>query len=245
MINARHSLLRIALKLAESNLHSMALLIVSPSDQGKTDTLRLFSQNNDGVWVVPAASTSRLTEYFRQRRNILMIALDEPYDWISTDYKNAAMMCKHILEGTIKAPRSTVFSTSVDLNKQSCTAVILTCNDIQYDTVRRNIAGCGLLERAITVMIQNSNPDTLDYIDEFYRANRFEDIQFKNGFSFCMREIGAGEKKYIDRHFAGYARRTVQWIARTTPAGTFNDLKPYLVSGLNNDFIEEEIQFEV
>jgi len=243
MINVRYSLLKIALALAEKDLHSLSLLVVSPSDHGKTDTLRLFSQSHDGVWIVPPTSQTRMVEFFKQRRNITLIAVDEPYDWTSNDYRNVAMTCKHVIEGTIKAPRSNTFSTSVDMTKPRATGIVLTCNDLQYDTVRRALGGCGLLERSLTVMCQNSNPETQDYIENFYRRTKRSEISFKDTFNLVTREVPAADKKFIDRYFTGYTRRSVQWICRITPAETFNGLKPYLLSGMNNEFIEEEIVF--
>lgn len=244
MINARHALMKIALELAEKNLHSLSLLIVSPSDHGKTDTLRLFAQEHDGVWMVRPASASRIVDDFRRLRNIAMVAIDEPYDWIAADYKNAAMLCKHIIEGKIKAPRSTVYTTSVDMTKPAATAVVLLCNDVQYDIVRRSLGGCGLLERSLTIMVQNSNPDTQDYIEDYYRSHPFDTFHHRSEFTFCQRDPTPEEKQFIDRHFNGYVRRSMMWIARVTPEKVFANLKPYLVSGLNGEFVEEEIEFE-
>lgn len=243
MQNVRYNLLRIALELAEKNLHSLSLLIVSPSDHGKTDTLQIFSRKYEGVWVVPPVSGSRMVEFFKQRRNITMIAVDEPYDWTSNDYRSVAMTCKHVIEGTIKAPRSNVFTTSIDMTKPRSTGIIFICNDQQYDTVRRALTGCGLLERSITIMCQNANPITQDYIESEYRTHGRNKLEFTDTFPIIYREISEAEKKYIDRYFSGYVRRSVQWIARTTSPEIFHELKPYLTSGIESEFVEEEIQF--
>lgn len=237
--------MRLGLELAEKNLHSLALLIVSPSDQGKTDTLEIFAKDYEGVWVVPPSSESRMVDFFRQRRNITMIAVDEPYDWSGENYVKVAMMCKHIIEGKIQAPRSTVFVTGVNMAKSTETALVFLCNDQQYDRVRRSLAGCGLLERSITIMTQHSSFDTLDYIDRVYREKSFDDIHFTTtDVTYCTRDPSKKEQQFIDKYFTGYPRKSAMWIARTVPGKIFEELKPYLVSGIENRFVEESITFQ-
>lgn len=240
--NVRYNLMRTALELAERNLHSLSLLIVSPSNQGKTDTVDIFSKEFDGVWVVQAQSESRMADEFERRRNITMIIVDEPYDWEAQNYKSVAMMCKHILSGKVGAPRSTVYVTGITSKKKTKTAIVLMCNKKQYDTVRRSLAGCGLLERTVTIMTQHSSFETLDYINEFYDTH--DDIQFENEYLFCTREITKDEKRFIDKYFTGYPRESVMWIAKTTPPEIFEELKPFLTSEANARFEEEQILFK-
>jgi len=242
--NIRFNLMRTALALADKNLHSLALLLVSPSAQGKTDTLEIFAKDHDGVWAPPATSVSRLTEQFEERRNITMIAIDEPYDWQSMDYQAAAMMCKHVLTGKIKPPRSTLFTTATIMAKATETAVVFFCNRKQYDKVRRALAGCGLLERSLTILTQHTSFDTMDYIERAYKEQSTNSLHFMEEYQFVTRDITESEQRFIDKNFSDYQRRSVMWIARVTPVEIFEQLKPYLMSGLTYTYVEEQIKFE-
>lgn len=236
--------MRTALELADKNLHSLALLLVSPSAQGKTDTLEIFVKDHDGVWAPPATSVSRITEQFEERRNITMIAIDEPYDWLSADYLSVAMMCKHVLTGKIKPPRSTLFTTATTMTKSTETAVVFFCNRNQYDKVRRSLAGCGLLERTLTILTQHTSFDTMDYIEHAYKEHSTNGLHFTEEYRFCTRDITETEQKFINKNFSDYRRKSVMWIARITPEEIFEELKPYLMSGYTNTYIEEQIKFE-
>jgi hypothetical protein len=234
--------MRTALELAEKNLHSLSLLIVSPSDQGKTDTLDIFAEGYEGVWVVPPSSESRITELFEERRNITIIAIDEPYDWDATNYRSAAMMCKHVLSGKIGAPRSTLYVTGVVSRKRTKTGIILLCNKKQYDGVRRALAGCGLLERTLTVLTQQSTFETMDYIRNYYASHN--NIEFEVEYQFCMRDITKQEQQFINKYFSDYARDSVTWIAKITPERVFDELKPFLISASKSRYEEEQILFK-
>jgi hypothetical protein len=220
----------------------MSVLIVSPSDQGKTETIEIFAQQHDGVWLVPPSSETRVHQMFKMHRNITLIAIDEPYDWISKDYVAAAMMCKHILTGKITAPRTNYFVTGIAQKKVTKTGVIMLCNDNQFDKVRMSLFGCGLLERTLIVLTQHSSFDTMDYIRNHYRSH--DKVEFVDEYQFCMRDVTQNERKFIDGIFTGHLRDTLTWIAKITPEKVFAELKPYLKSESDAAYVEETILFK-
>jgi hypothetical protein len=221
---------------------------VSPSDQGKTDTVKIFvtSKEHTGTWIITPCTESRLIEEFEDRSNVVMVVIDEPDDWTDKrDYKNAAMMCKHLMTGEIRAPRSNYFTTSVSLEKETKTAISLMCNKKQFDYVRTTIARTGLLDRSIVVRTHQNALDTTDYVRRHYeKAGGVDKIRFNPGYDFITRNITREEQEYADRNFIGTPRETVIAIARITPEETFCDLMPYLLSGKMSRYVEEQIEFK-
>ena len=245
-INVRYNLMRTQYELALKNLCSTSMLYVSDSDQGKTDTVRIFSKDNTGVWLVTPSSEQRLIEEFEERSNTIAIVIDEPDDWTDKkDYKNAAMMCKHLTTGEIRAPRSNYFTTSISEEKKTETAIILMCNKKQYDYIRLAITRTGLLKRSIIIRTHQNSLETNDYVRGVYKKYGGRDnISFADEYSFIARNpITKKEQFFADVNFKGMARETVLEMARITPEDKFAELMPYLESDKKGRYIEETVKF--
>lgn len=237
--------MRTQYELALTNRCSTSILYVSDSDQGKTDTVRIFSRDNTGIWLVNPCSEQRLTEEFDERSNTIAIILDEPDDWTDKkDYKNAAMMCKHLTTGEIRAPRSNYFTTSISEEKETETAIILMCNKKQYDYIRLAIARTGLLKRTIVVRTHQSSLETNDYVREFYRTHHGRNnISFADEYLFISRQVTKREQFFADVNFKGMTRETILEIAKITPEDKFAELMPYLESDKKSRYVEETVKF--
>ena len=243
MTNERIKIMLTCHDLALKNLRSSCIIFISDSGMGKSETVRLFGKMKDGVWLIPSASESDIVDKFKKHRNIISFVLDEPFDWNTRDYFRVAMMLKHILEHKIQPPRSTIFRDGSPLPKENESAIFVFCNEEQYNTIKKSLAGTGLLERAIVVKTTH----TLDEHDRI--ENHYEKVGKNNvcygldGFSTISRDLDADEKKWVQTYFSGFRGRTAMWIAKSLSKDEFERIKPFLVSDLEGCYVRESIEF--
>ncbi len=247
MSNERYKLMCICHYIAEHGYHNPILIIVSPSDQGKTDTIDIFLRDNENVYVIPGATETKQFMLLKERyKNTITWVLDEPDDWELKDLKKILMTLKHIGTGKLKPARATSFGQNP--SSTICSACIILCNDEQIKTMHYILQKTGLLKRALIIMSEQ-NTNTINYVCDHYRQMGCKSgvklPKFKN--NMVLKDSGSitpAHQKWINKNFEGFKKSTVEWICRLVTAFQFEEFKPFLLSYYNYEMINEKIEFK-
>lgn len=246
MSNERYKLMSLAYYMAEHGLHSPILIIVTPSDKGKTDTLEILLRDFEGVYIIPSATESKQTSLLRQRKNTIAFVLDEPDDWETKDLRKALMTLKHIATGKLKPSRATSFGQGISLS--ICSACIICCNDEQFSPLQYILGKTGLLSRALIIMT-NQSPTTINYVQDHYDKYGCKSgvklPVFKKDMEIQEDDLPvADQEKWINTYFEGFRKNTVRWICRLVTRKQFEEFKPFLKSYYDYTLVDECIEFE-
>lgn len=237
--------------LAKKNYISGALLVIKPSDTGKTDTVEIFKYVTNAL-VIPSTSESASRKQIQDKLGVKCYMLDEPYDWEKMDYFKFVMALKHVIEGNYQGARGTLFNQNTPIPKFHDSEVILFSNDKQLKKVVAAIEGTGFVERCITIRSIH-DPETVRYITDFYEThslgrNKRKLPMFKIGFDFIdppKKEVPQEILDFIDTNFSyGHQRKTVRWMYRVMPDDVFNSIKKLLKTNMIEEYAIEKIEFD-
>ncbi len=239
----------LAYRMAERGYHNPLLIMVSPSDCGKTDTLDMFSRDFDGIFLIPSSTETKQISLLKQRPGTITWVLDEPDDWNEKDLKRILMVLKHIATGKLKPARATSYGH--DVSRSICSAVIICCNDEQLKSNYYAFQKTGLLARALVIM-SDQDAITKNYVHDYYKSHKCKSglklpVFKKNMLIHELEDemiLIPDAKKWINRYFSGFVKDTVEWICMMTTEQQFNEFKPFLKSHYDYDLINERIEFE-
>lgn len=246
MSNERYKLMSLAYYIAEHEYHSPILIIITPSDKGKTDTIDIFLRDFDGVYIIPSATESKQTSLLKERMNTIAIVLDEPDDWEIKDLRKALMTLKHIATGKLKPARATSFGQGISL--PICSACIICCNDEQFKSLQYVLEKTGLLSRALIIMTDQSST-TVNYVHDYYKKygcrSGMKLPVFKKNLEIIEGDhVTLDQEKWISKYFKGFRKDTVEWICKLVSRQQFEEFKPFLKSYYDYMLVDETIEFE-
>jgi len=241
MTNERYRLLKIGDYISQTYGHNPALVIASPNERGKTDTIRIFLKENNTSAILPPASPSGLFDFFNERTYLTTVIIDDPSNWRSNDFITAIQFFKNVTSGVIDMPRKTKFQSIPSYIARMQVAIF--CSIEQYNQIRGTLKLTGFNERAITIFTDH-DLETKEYIFNIYS-------KYKNGtlpefVDFCIieREIDETEVNWIYRQFSGHKRKTVLLYAKLMTKDEFEELKPFLLSYKDMNVKNEKIKFK-
>lgn len=241
MANERYRICTTAAVIAERNLGRPSFIFVSPSDQGKTDTVRMLLRDIKTAYAIPPSSPTELGDWLNDRAEIsTLLILDDPSDWYSTDLSTAISFMKGLQTGVIRSPRSTRFNISIPIRDNIAT--VLFCNQRQFDAIRIMADSIGFLPRAVLVYSKH-NPETRLEISDFYRNHTITNDNpphLKANFRF---RYDTNHDTNLDE-FKGTQRETVETFARIVPECHIKEFVPFFRSGLRRQYVDEQIEFE-
>lgn len=242
MANERYRICTTAGIIAERNLGRPSFIFVSPSDQGKTDTVRMLLRDIKTAYAIPPSSPTELGDWLSDRADIsTLLILDDPSDWYGKDFISALSFMKGLQTGVIRSPRSTRFCISVPVRDNIAT--VLFCNQRQFDSIRILADSIGFLPRAILIYSKH-DPETRHNISCFYRDNQITNntppklkVDLRHEYKINTNHINLDE-------FKGTQRDTAEIFSRVLPEQDFKDIIPFFRSGLRRQYVDEKIEFE-
>lgn len=242
MANERYRICTTAGIIAERNLGRPSFIFVSPSDQGKTDTVRMLLRDIKTAYAIPPSSPTELGDWLNDRADIsTLLILDDPSDWFSKDFATAISFMKGLQTGVIRSPRSTRFNISVPVRDNIST--VLFCNQRQFDAIRMMADTIGYLPRAVLIYSKH-DPETRLNISDFYRDHNITNEKppkLKVNLQFQYRT----NTNHINLdEFKGSQRETAEIFSRILPESDFNEILPFFRSGLRRQYVDEKIEFE-
>jgi hypothetical protein len=243
MANERYRICTTAGIIAERNLGRPSFIFVSPSDQGKTDTVRMLLRDIKTAYAIPPSSPTELGDWLNDRADIsTLLILDDPSDWYSKDFASALSFMKGLQTGVIRSPRSTRFNISVPVRDNIAT--VLFCNQRQFDSIRIMADSIGFLPRAILIYSKH-DPETRLDISDFYREHNITNDKpprLKTNMRF---EYKTNTNNANLDEFKGSQRETAEIYCRILPESDFTEMIPFFRSGLRRQYVDEKIEFEV
>jgi hypothetical protein len=237
-MNERYRLLKIGDYISQNYNVNPALIVVSPNERGKTDTIRIFLRECDTAAILPPSSPTGLLDFFNERAALTTVIIDDPSNWLTHDFRNAIQFFKNITTGYIDIPRKTKFQNipSFIANMQ----VALFCSVEQYNDIRATLKITGFYERAINLFTDH-DLETKEYIFNVYKKNNLP--EFVN-FEIKEREITNEEIEWIQKQFGGHRRKIVTLYAKLMSETEFQELKPFLLSYKDMRIVNEKIKFK-
>lgn len=237
-MNERYRLMCIGDYISQRYNHNPALILVSPSDRGKSDTVDIFIEEHDTAALLPPSSPTGLIDFIDERSNLTTLILDDPSNWGSSDFFNAIQFFKGITKGKVEIARRTKFQLRPAYMASMQTVVF--ANIEQYNATRAVFKTTGYGMRANTVFTDH-NSETKEYIFNIYEKHnlpRFEDVKIID------RKRTENEDKWIAHHYGGHKRKTIQFYACCMSEEDFEIIKPFLLSEKNMATVYETIQFK-
>ena len=239
-MNERYRLLKLNDYISQHYKHNPALIIVTPSDRGKTDTIRIFTNEIDTAMVLPPSSPTGLIDFFDEHQEATTIILDDPSNWGSQDLFVAVQFLKSLTTGFIDIPRKTKFQNVPKYAAEMATALF--CNIDQYNAIRGVLKMTGFNTRALSVFT-NHTKETGDYIFAVYenlngKLPHFADFKIDS-----KRDLLNEEEEWIRIHFRSHRRSTVNLYSKMLSHEDFDALKPFLLSYKTMQTVFENIEF--
>ena len=240
-MNERYRLLTINDYISQHYRHNPALIIVTPSDRGKTDTIRIFTDEVDTAMILPPSSPTGLIDFFDEHQEATTIILDDPSNWSSTDLFVAIQFLKSLTTGFIDIPRKTKFQNVPKYAAEMATALF--CNIDQYNVIRGVLKITGFNTRALSVFT-NHTKETGDYIFTVYENLNGELPHFTKQEIDPKRDVTQKEEEWVKVHFQAHRRKTVKLYSKILSQDEFNALKPFLLSYKTMQTVFEDVEFE-
>ena len=239
-MNERYRLLKLNDYISQHYKHNPALIIVTPSDRGKTDTIRIFTNEIDTAMVLPPSSPTGLIDFFDEHQEATTIILDDPSNWGSQDLFVAVQFLKSLTTGFIDIPRKTKFQNVPKYAAEMATALF--CNIDQYNAIRGVLKMTGFNTRALSVFT-NHTKETGDYIFAVYenlngKLPHFADFEIDS-----KRDLLNEEEEWTKIHFQSHRRSTVKLYSKMLSRENFGALKPFLLSYKTMQTVFEDIEF--
>lgn len=239
-MNERYRLLKLNDYISQHCNHNPALIIVTPSDRGKTDTIRIFTDEIDTAMVLPPSSPTGLVDFFDEHQEATTIILDDPSNWGTGDFFIAVQFLKSLTTGIIDIPRKTKFQNVPKYAAEMATALF--CNIDQYNAVRGVLKMTGFNTRALSIFT-NHTKKTGNYIFSVYETLNGKLPHFANFETNTKRELSLEEAEWIKIHFQGHRRSTVIEYCKVLSREDFESLKPFLLSYKTMQTVFEDIEF--
>jgi len=240
-MNERYRLLKLNDYVSQHCNHNPALIVVTPSDKGKTDTIKIFTEEIDTAMILPPASPTGLIEFFDEHQEATTIILDDPSNWGSIDLFTAVQFLKSLTTGVIDIPRKTRFQNVPKYAAEMATALF--CNIDQYNAIRGTLKMTGFNTRALSIFT-NHTKEVGDYIFTTYEKLNSDLPHFVKFEVTTKRELTVDEGKWIKMHFQSHRRSTVKNYCKLLSREDFEALKPFLLSYKTMQTVFEDIEFE-
>ena len=239
-MNERYRLLKLNDYISQHYKHNPALIIVTPSDRGKTDTIRIFTDEIDTAMVLPPSSPTGLIDFFDEHQEATTIILDDPSNWSTPDFFVAVQFLKSLTTGFIDIPRKTKFQNVPKYAAEMATALF--CNIDQYNAIRGTLKMTGFNTRALSVFT-NHTKETGDYIFTVYEDLNGELPHFTKFEINTKRDLTREEREWINIHFQAHRRCTIKLYSKMLSREDFDGLKPFLLSYKTMQTVFENIKF--
>lgn len=249
-MNERYIMMRALDSAVKKGEQNGVLIIISPSEHGKTQTVDMFIRDVETAKKVYPISETRLEDYLRELMdNTTTLIFDDTNGWNSTDLNNALDILKNVADGKIESSRMTNFHSGIP---SPCVInVMILINEKQYDDIRNKLDKSGLSQRA-TLITTYQSKETRAKVKKFYREHGYTSKnlpEFKIDLKFEKRDISKSKHlEWIDTQFpTGKKNDTVYNLLRYTTDETFENLKRFLMSGLKHpapeqpEFIEPKV----
>lgn len=222
------------------------LTIITDSDQGKTDTKKIFLRDCETAFEVESVSKAALLSSLGPGKKSTIV-LDDPESWDDVDLSEVLSMFKTIAtEHLIKPQRETKFSK--EAAKLSYAQCIFLLNNDQFEVVYPKMKKSGYYKRSINLFLVQDE-ETTDYCDTFYEKNEYESENLPYFTDpHILKEVRDKENlksayKWIQSNFNGFPSKVMRRYAQLLSDNDFNNLKPYLKTTYRHPALEK-IEFE-
>ena len=246
MVNEKYKLMMLGDIIAQKYQVCPLLIIVADSDQGKTDTKKMFMRDCDTAYEVESISKAALVSSLGNRK-ISTYVLDDTESWNDDDLVEILSTFKTIVtEHLIKPQRETKFSR--EAAKLAYAQCVVLLNNEQYQPLYPKIKKSGVFTRAIIAFLLQTE-ETIQYCSDFYDDNNYSSVNLPH---FTEPSILIEERtnedlketyEWIKNHFRGFRAKVIKRYAKLLSADDFKRLKPILMSTHRHPAIEE-IKFE-